>query len=73
MPGQQGPVHLVPRLLADPERVPVPERSRDRQGLEALHPPLRQVHEAAADQGDPQHAPAHLRLRGVQDIIASGK
>ena len=56
-----------------PERVPVHLRARDGQGLEAVDPPPRQEHEAPADQGDPHDAPAHLRLRRLQDIVSGGE
>jgi len=73
MPGFQGSLHLVPGGLADPQRVPVHLRSRDCQGLEAVHTALRQKHEAPTHQRDPDHTPSDLRLRRLQNFITSGK
>ena len=57
----------------NPERVPVHLRAGDCQGLEAVDSAPRQEHEAAADEGDPHDAPAHLRLRRLQDILSGGE
>ena len=72
-PGIERSLHLVPRLLAYPERVPVHLWSGDGQGLEEVDPALRQVHEASPDQGNSHHAPSNMRLRRMQDFITGGK
>ena len=42
-------------------------------GLEAVHKTRREVHEAAADQGDPLHPYTNMWLRGMQNVITCGK
>ena len=48
-------------------------RARDGQRLEEVHPPPREEHEAAPDEGDLDDSPADLRLRRVQDLLTSGE
>jgi len=60
MPRFQGALHLVPRSLADTQRVPVHLGQGDGQGLEEVDPALRQVHEASSDERNSDDSSSHL-------------
>lgn len=63
LPGQQRPVHPPPRRVAHAQRVPVRQRPRDGQGLEAQHPPQRCGRRGGASR---RPSPSLLGTRGSE-------
>lgn len=57
--------------MADAERIPIHQRARNGQGLEAQHTALRQKPQDLDDQGDTAGSPAHLRVRTVPRLARS--
>ena len=60
MPGQQRTVYQFPRVVADPQRVPVRQWPGDGQGLEAVHPAPWQESQVVAGQGNSHCPPNHV-------------